>query len=93
VLRPYPVSFGVSFALRNHGMKALLAEHHPEHAFPVTYMLKDVGYALDLAKSAGLDLLGAGTAKRLLEETAKLGLGEKYHTALIEAVRKGGNRE
>jgi 3-hydroxyisobutyrate dehydrogenase-like beta-hydroxyacid dehydrogenase len=57
VLRPYPVSFGVSFALRNHGMKALLAEHHPEHAFPVTYMLKDVGYALDLAKSAGLDLL------------------------------------
>jgi 3-hydroxyisobutyrate dehydrogenase-like beta-hydroxyacid dehydrogenase len=76
-----------SFALRNHGMKALLPEQHPEHAFPVTYMLKDVRYAMDLARSAGFDLQGAGTAKRLLEETEKAGLGAKYHTALIEAVR------
>lgn len=79
-----------SFALRNHGMKSLLREHHPENAFPVTYMLKDIDYALALAKDAGLDLLGAGTAKRLLEEAEKLGLGAKYHTALIEAVRKNG---
>lgn len=77
-----------SFALRNHGMKALLPESHPERAFPVTYMLKDVAYALELARDAGLELQGAGTAKRLLEETAALGLGEAYHTALIEAVRR-----
>lgn len=77
-----------SFALRNHGMKALLPESHPERAFPVTYMLKDVAYALELARAAGLDLQGAGTVKRLLEETAALGLGEAYHTALIEAVRR-----
>ena len=77
-----------SFALRSHGMKALLPESHPERAFPVTYMLKDVGYALELARDAGLDLQGAGTVKRLLEETAALGLGEAYHTALIEAVRR-----
>jgi 3-hydroxyisobutyrate dehydrogenase-like beta-hydroxyacid dehydrogenase len=76
-----------SFALRNHGMKALLPEAHPEQAFPVTYMLKDIEYALDLARQAGLELLGAGTARTLLEETAALGLGAKYHTALIEAVR------
>ena len=76
-----------SFALRNHGMKALLPETHPEHAFPVTYMLKDIEYALAFAREAGLDLLGAGTARTLLEETAALGLGAKYHTALIEAVR------
>jgi 3-hydroxyisobutyrate dehydrogenase-like beta-hydroxyacid dehydrogenase len=76
-----------SFALRNHGMKALLPETHPEHAFPVTYMLKDIEYALSLAREAGLDLLGASTARTLLEETASLGLGAKYHTALIEAVR------
>jgi len=77
-----------SFALRNHGMKALLPETHPERAFPVTYMLKDVDYALALARDAGLDLQGAGTARRLLEETAALGLGDAYHTALIEAVRR-----
>lgn len=77
-----------SFALRNHGMKALLPEAHPERAFPVTYMLKDLGYALELARSAGFELQGAGTVRRLLEETAALGLGEAYHTALIEAVRR-----
>lgn len=77
-----------SFALRNHGMKALLPESHPERAFPVTYMQKDLGYALELARGAGLELQGAGTVHRLLEETAALGLGEAYHTALIEAVRR-----
>jgi 3-hydroxyisobutyrate dehydrogenase-like beta-hydroxyacid dehydrogenase len=77
-----------SFALRSHGMKSLLPEDHPEQAFPVTYMLKDVGYAMQLARGAGLELAGAGTAQRLLEETVALGLGPKYHTALIEAVRK-----
>ena len=77
-----------SFALRNHGMKALLPESHPERAFPVTYMLKDLGYALELARAAGLELQGAGVVRRLLEETAALGLGEAYHTALIEAVRR-----
>jgi 3-hydroxyisobutyrate dehydrogenase-like beta-hydroxyacid dehydrogenase len=77
-----------SFALRNHGMKALLPETHPEKAFPVTYMAKDVGYALEFARSAGLLLAGAGTAFELLKETEKLGLGDAYHTAIIEAVRK-----
>jgi 3-hydroxyisobutyrate dehydrogenase-like beta-hydroxyacid dehydrogenase len=77
-----------SFALRNHGMKALLPETHPEKAFPVTYMMKDLGYALELARSAGLDLLGAGSAMELLSKTKQMGLGEAYHTAIIEAVRK-----
>ena len=68
-------------------MKALLPEAHPERAFPVSYMLKDVAYATELARDAGLELQGAGTVKRLLEETAALGLGDAYYTALIEAVR------
>jgi len=76
-----------SFALRNHGMKALLPEAHPEKAFPVTYMMKDLDYALALAREAGLDLQGAGTARRLLAETAALGLGDAYHTAILEAIR------
>jgi hypothetical protein len=77
-----------SFALRNHGMKALLPELHPEKTFPVSYMLKDLGYAMELARSAGLDLQAAGTARRLLEQTVALGLGDAYHTAVLEAVRK-----
>jgi 3-hydroxyisobutyrate dehydrogenase-like beta-hydroxyacid dehydrogenase len=77
-----------SFALRNHGMKALLPEHHAENAFPVSYMLKDLGYALELARSAGLDLQAAATARRMLEHTVALGLGDAYHTAVLAAVRK-----
>jgi 3-hydroxyisobutyrate dehydrogenase-like beta-hydroxyacid dehydrogenase len=77
-----------SFALRNHGMKSLLPEHHPEQAFPVTYMLKDVRYAMALANAAGLDLQGAGTTVRLLEQTAQLGFTDAYYTAVLEAVRR-----
>ncbi len=77
-----------SFALRNHGMKSLLPETHPERAFPVSYMLKDVSYALELAREAGLELQSAGTVKRLLEEAASAGFADAYHTAVIEAVRR-----
>ena len=77
-----------SFALRNHGMKALLPGEHPERAFPVSYMLKDLQYALELARSAGLELQAAGTARRMLEQTAALGLGDAYHTAVLEAVKR-----
>jgi 3-hydroxyisobutyrate dehydrogenase-like beta-hydroxyacid dehydrogenase len=77
-----------SFALRSHGMKALLPEEHPERAFPTSYMLKDVAYALELARSAGLELQAAGTARRMLERTVALGFGDAYHTAVLEAVRK-----
>jgi 3-hydroxyisobutyrate dehydrogenase-like beta-hydroxyacid dehydrogenase len=69
-------------------MKSLLPESHLERAFPVSYMLKDVTYALELARDAGLELQSAGTVKRLLEEAASLGFAEAYHTAVIEAVRK-----
>ena len=77
-----------SFALRNHGMKSLLPESHPQRAFPVSYMLKDVSYALEFARDAGLDLQSAGTVKRLLEEAASAGFADAYHTAVIEAVRR-----
>ena len=77
-----------SFALRNHGMKALLPEAHPGNAFSVRYMLKDLTYALELARSAGLELQGAATVQRLLEQAVALGHGDAYHTAILEAVRK-----
>jgi 3-hydroxyisobutyrate dehydrogenase-like beta-hydroxyacid dehydrogenase len=51
-------------------------------------MLKDLTYALELARDAGLELQSAGTVKRLLEETISLGFADAYHTAVIEAVRK-----
>ena len=75
-----------SFALRNHGMKALLPGEFPERAFPTTYMLKDVAYALSLGEAEGVRMPGAELAKKLLEETAAAGYAENYFPALINVL-------
>jgi 3-hydroxyisobutyrate dehydrogenase-like beta-hydroxyacid dehydrogenase len=77
-----------SFALRNHGMKALLPGNFPERAFSTAYMLKDVRYALDTARESGLGLRGARNALAVLEETVAAGCGEQYWPALYEVVSK-----
>ena len=43
---------GDSFVLRNHGMKAMLPRNFPEKSFPPEYVLKDLGYTIELAKAA-----------------------------------------
>ena len=67
-----------SFALRSHGMKALLPDSFPERAFSTEYMLKDLRYALDLGDAAGVDMLGARNAYALLEEAVGAGYGKAY---------------
>jgi 3-hydroxyisobutyrate dehydrogenase-like beta-hydroxyacid dehydrogenase len=67
-----------SFALRNHGMKALLPNIFPERAFSTEYMRKDIGYALDLAADVGAKADGAELASRLLEEASEAGFGDLY---------------
>src|SRR5262249_40371448 len=42
---------GDSFVLRNHGMKAMLTRNFPERSFPPEYVLKDLGYTIELAQS------------------------------------------
>lgn len=72
-----------SFALRNHGMKAMLPRAFPEAAFPTDYAIKDIGYALDLAREAGVPARGAELARRILEESSAAGQGKAYFPALI----------
>src|SRR5947209_570578 len=67
-----------SFALRNHGMKAVLPNVFPERAFSTDYMRKDIGYALDLAEDVGAKTHGAELASRLLQEASKAGFGDFY---------------
>ena len=43
-----------SFALRNHGIKAIVPGNFPERAFSTEYALKDLTYALELAADAGI---------------------------------------
>ena len=85
-------SSGDSFALRNHGMKAILADRYPEGAFPVTYAMKDLDYAIDLAKECGIDAAGAALVGALFAEAADCGLGARYHpviATLIDRKRSG----
>ena len=77
-----------SFALRNHGMKALLPDVFPARAFAATYMLKDIAYALDLAREAGLATPGADNVRTLLERAIALGHGDAYWPVLIKALEK-----
>jgi 3-hydroxyisobutyrate dehydrogenase len=75
-----------SFALRNHGMKAMLPGAYPERAFSVEYAAKDNGYALDLGREAGVRLRGAQLLADLLEEARQSGLGPLYWPAIAKIV-------
>ena len=75
-----------SFALRNHGMKALLRDDFPERAYSVEYALKDLGYALDLAKETALELGGAQNARAALELAKSAGHGGKYFPVLVKTL-------
>ena len=78
-----------SFVLRNHGLRSLLPDRHPtEGAFPTTYILKDLSYAIALAESAGLTLEQASATRRLMERTADAGSRDHYYTAVIRAIEK-----
>jgi 3-hydroxyisobutyrate dehydrogenase-like beta-hydroxyacid dehydrogenase len=67
-----------SFALRNHGMKAILPGDFPERAFSTEYARKDLAYALALAQELGVEAQGAKTANDLLRQTAESGYGQLY---------------
>ncbi|MBV8851538.1 MAG: NAD(P)-dependent oxidoreductase [Methylobacteriaceae bacterium] len=67
-----------SFALCNHGMKAVLPNIFPERAFSTDYMRKDIGYALELAGDVGVKLNGAELANALLQEASRAGFGDLY---------------
>ena len=79
-------SSGDSFALRNHGMKAMLEERYPTGAFPVTYALKDLDYALELAAESGIDAEGAALVKALFTEAIEYGLGARYHPVIATLI-------
>ncbi|MGI3166795.1 NAD(P)-dependent oxidoreductase [Pseudooceanicola sp. 200-1SW] len=75
-----------SFALRNHGMKAMLPDVFPTGAFPTDYALKDVSYALALASLTGFRAHGAELAKARMEKAQEAGLGDAYFPALIRVM-------
>ena len=78
-----------SFALRNHGMKAVVPDTFPERAFSTSYARKDISYALSLAGSVGLKLEGAELADRLLARTQEAGFADLYWPVVSRIIAAG----
>lgn len=78
-----------SFALRNHGMKAILPGDFPERAFSVRYALKDLRYALEMAEHTGVDARGAHTVQAWFEAAIAAGLGDRYHPVISTLMGEG----
>jgi 3-hydroxyisobutyrate dehydrogenase len=77
-----------SFALRNHGLKAMVPDTFPVGAFSTDYALKDVSYALALAAEMGVRAPGAELAEARMLAAKAAGLGAEYFPALIRVVDK-----
>jgi 3-hydroxyisobutyrate dehydrogenase-like beta-hydroxyacid dehydrogenase len=75
-----------SFALRNHGMKAVLPGEFPDRAFSVEYARKDLSYALQLARENGIDARGAQTVDGWFGEAIAAGLGSRYHPVISRLI-------
>jgi 3-hydroxyisobutyrate dehydrogenase-like beta-hydroxyacid dehydrogenase len=79
---------GNSFALQNHGLKAMVPRAFPERAFPSPYVLKDLGYAIELAGELGVEPRMANRAAEYYKAAVDQGLGDKYFPAIIELIGK-----
>jgi len=75
-----------SFALRNHGMKAIVPGNFPERAFSTEYALKDLSYALELAKDAGIKIRGAELIGQVLQEAIDAGSGGAYFPVIAKHI-------
>ncbi|MCC7348183.1 MAG: NAD(P)-dependent oxidoreductase, partial [Variibacter sp.] len=75
-----------SFALRNHGMKAIVPENFPERAFSTDYAIKDLTYALRLAEQGGVAANGAQLARATLEASRAAGNAALYWPALARVI-------
>ena len=75
-----------SFALRNHGFKAMVPDDYPENAFSVAYALKDMEYLFEFAKQAKAVLPGARNAMAMLERAAVAGNRKKYFPVIAKTL-------
>jgi 3-hydroxyisobutyrate dehydrogenase len=75
-----------SFALRNHGMKAIVPGNFPERAFSTEYALKDLSYALELADDAGIKIRGAELIGLVLQEAIDAGSGGAYFPVIAKHI-------
>ena len=76
-----------SFALRNHGNKAVAPGQFPEKVFSTDYMHKDISYALEMAKDFGIKAREAALGAELLSEASQAGFGANYWPVIIKIIQ------
>ncbi len=81
-----------SFALRNHGLKAIVPGNFPERAFSTEYALKDLSYALELAADAGIRIRGAELVGKVLQEAIDAGSGGAYFPVIAKHIDRPSSR-
>jgi 3-hydroxyisobutyrate dehydrogenase len=79
-----------SFALRNHGLKAIVPGVFPDRAFSTEYALKDLSYALELASDAGIRIRGAELIGTILQEAIDAGSGDAYFPVIAKHIASQG---
>ena len=75
-----------SFALRNHGMKAMLLDTFPHDAFSTAYAMKDLSYALELARDVGLDASGAQLVQERFRQAIDAGFHDSYFPVVSRVI-------
>jgi 3-hydroxyisobutyrate dehydrogenase-like beta-hydroxyacid dehydrogenase len=81
-----------SFALRNHGYKAVAPNEFPERVFSTDYMHKDISYALEMAKDFGIEAREAALGASLLTEASQAGFGANYWPVIIKIIEGSSKR-
>lgn len=80
-----------SFALRNHGLKAIVPDTFPDRAFSVRYAGKDLRYAMQLAEQAGVDARGTRTVRHWFDVAEAAGDGDYYFPVVSRRIGGRGN--
>jgi 3-hydroxyisobutyrate dehydrogenase-like beta-hydroxyacid dehydrogenase len=82
-----------SFPLRNHGLRSVATGQFPERTFSSEYMLKDIGYALEMAREAALETRGARYGRDLLEAACETGHRDEYWPVISTLMQPGAKIE
>lgn len=77
-----------SFALRNHGFKAMVPGNFPVGAFGTDYAIKDISSALELAADCGVSSPAGELAQSTLRRSSEAGYGKEYFPVLIKLLEE-----
>ncbi len=64
----------------------MLPDHHPESAFPETFVMKDLTYARKQAAVTDIAAAGVELMRGLFDEAVESGLGECYHPVIATLI-------